>query len=292
MSERVEQLTLPLFDIHPVSALSIGSQQATSGSASAPPSFADVIAAEGHRNLSVVLCRRLKRSWRVVRAPFTRQLTLSVPSRYEKAPAEIKHALLHWATLALVSRRSRENRRARRDLEKIILSYASAEHPAPVNGRRLAPASFDDSTRGAAYDLAEIFASVNQRCFGGGVASKVRWGTFATTTSYQSTKKDLSDAPFSLITIAGVYNHPGVPRYAVEAVMHHEMLHVVMPPTIRNGRRQVHPAAFREAERRFPEYRQWHSWEHAWLHRLAREMRKRPGKFSDGARRAGYKSGN
>jgi predicted metal-dependent hydrolase len=63
-----------------------------------------------------------------------------------------------------------------------------------------------------------------------------------------------------------------VPRYFVEMVLFHEMLHQVFPPAVdRAGRRIVHGHEFRAAERRFPGYERARAWEKAHLHLLLRQ---------------------
>jgi hypothetical protein len=267
MPEIVEQLTLPLFE---TAATAPGT-----GTPSEQLPFNEIIQAENIRGISVVLSRTLRRSWHVRRAPFTRRLTLTVPASFARLPAETKRSLIRWADLAFKSRRNHDARHERRRIERAIIAQTSGAGAAPLNPSRIDPRRFNKNTRGTFHDLREIFDRVNHASFGGAVVSCVRWGGYATTTSYQSTKKDLSDAPFSLITIAGVYDHPAVPRFAIEAVMRHEMLHVVMPPSVKNGRRSVHPRAFTAAEQAFPGFQEWHSWEKTWLHRLAREMRRK-----------------
>ena len=52
-----------------------------------------------------------------------------------------------------------------------------------------------------------------------------------------------------LIRIHRVLDDPSVPRYVVEAVVHHELLHADMPPEVRGGKRQFHTPEFRRRER-------------------------------------------
>ena len=63
-----------------------------------------------------------------------------------------------------------------------------------------------------------------------------------------------------MITIAGIYNDPTVPRFAIESIMFHEMLHIAIPPFQKNGRNVIHGSAFRQAEKTFPHYHTWRQW--------------------------------
>jgi hypothetical protein len=49
---------------------------------------------------------------------------------------------------------------------------------------------------------------------------------------------------------------PKVPGYAVEAVLYHEILHHVLGIPVVNGRRRPHSRKFREAEKRYPMYKE------------------------------------
>ena len=51
-----------------------------------------------------------------------------------------------------------------------------------------------------------------------------------------------------------------VPRYVVESVVYHEMLHAAVPPVTRNGRRRIHTPEFRRRERLFPDYERAERW--------------------------------
>ena len=53
--------------------------------------------------------------------------------------------------------------------------------------------------------------------------------------------------------ISRVFDQADTPRYAIEYLMYHEMLHLKHPVVVRRGRRCVHPRAFQEDEEQFPE---------------------------------------
>jgi hypothetical protein len=71
-----------------------------------------------------------------------------------------------------------------------------------------------------------------------------------------------------MIRIHPLLDQPFVPRYVVETIVFHEMLHQLIPRQRVNGRWRVHPPAFRLQERRFPYYRQAKQWQHRHLARL------------------------
>ena len=102
--------------------------------------------------------------------------------------------------------------------------------------------------------LQDFFNKINNACFENKLQSYVRWGTHASKTSYQTNCSDEQGKTFSLITIAGIYNHPSVPEFALYSVMYHEMLHIFHPVDKVNGRRIVHSKQFKAQEILFKEY--------------------------------------
>jgi hypothetical protein len=60
-----------------------------------------------------------------------------------------------------------------------------------------------------------------------------------------------------------------VPRYVVESVVYHELLHAAIDPVVRNGRRCVHTPEFRRRERRFRDFARAERWIAEHLHELA-----------------------
>lgn len=72
-----------------------------------------------------------------------------------------------------------------------------------------------------------------------------------------------------VIRIHRALDHPDVPRYVLEAVVFHEMLHATLPPPeVRAGRRRLHPPEFRRRERAFRHHQAARRWIDANLERL------------------------
>ena len=109
---------------------------------------------------------------------------------------------------------------------------------------------------GVALDLREVFADLNERYFEGRLAAGITWGRSAVSSrcgrrrgaSLQLGSYSYEDR---LIRIHRVLDHPEVPRYVVEAVVFHEMLHADMPPEVRGGKRLFHTPEFRRRERQY-----------------------------------------
>jgi hypothetical protein len=106
------------------------------------------------------------------------------------------------------------------------------------------------AARGKHYDLAEIFAELNRQFFKGELPMlRLGW-------SPKRSRALLGhyDAAHRTITISRLLDSPQVPRYLVEYLVYHEMLHMQFPVERDGHRRIVHSRAFREAERKFPQF--------------------------------------
>ena len=108
------------------------------------------------------------------------------------------------------------------------------------------------SARGHHYHLEEIFEDLNRRFFHG------LMGRPQLTWSRNHARSSLGhyDPAHNAIVISRVFDHPWVPRYAVEYILFHEMLHLKHPVKLSGSRRCVHSREFRAEEKVFPELEQ------------------------------------
>ena len=61
------------------------------------------------------------------------------------------------------------------------------------------------------------------------------------------------DAAHNTIVVSRVFDRPSSPRYAIEYLLYHEMLHLKHPVKMRGLRRCVHSREFKAEERQFPQ---------------------------------------
>ena len=104
-----------------------------------------------------------------------------------------------------------------------------------------------ESGRGRVYDLEAIFETLNTKYFHGLLARpNMTW-------SRDHARNSLGhyDPAHNAIVVSRVFDSPQVPRYAVEYIVYHEMLHLNHPVKLRGSRRCVHPAEFAAEERLF-----------------------------------------
>src|SRR5260221_9544831 len=103
--------------------------------------------------------------------------------------------------------------------------------------------------RGIHYNRKKIFKNLNRRFFHG------LMGRPQLTWSQNHARSSLGhyDPAHNAIVISRVFDSPRVPRYAVEYILFHEMLHLKHPVKLRGSRRCVHSREFQEEEQLFPE---------------------------------------
>lgn len=143
-------------------------------------------------------------------------------------------------------------RRPSREARECFLAYVSA----PAMRRRVDEIRRERGTKrllppaGSCYNLEEIFQKLNRRFFRGELSPpRLGWSR-----KRSRTVLGHYDAAHRTITISRWLDSPSVPRYLVEYLVFHEMLHIEFPVGRRNHRRVVHSAEFRKAEKKFPKY--------------------------------------
>jgi predicted metal-dependent hydrolase len=104
------------------------------------------------------------------------------------------------------------------------------------------------SAQGHVYDLDAVFEDLNTRFFYGLMARpRMSW-------SQSKTRRILGhyDPAHNAIIISRIFDHLAVPRYVLEYIVYHEMLHLKHPVKLRGSRRCVHSAEFQAEEKLFP----------------------------------------
>ena len=105
------------------------------------------------------------------------------------------------------------------------------------------------SPRGHVYDLDAIFEQLNREFFGGLLARpRLTWSQ-----GHARHRLGHYDPAHNAIVVSRIFDHPAVPRYAVEYIVYHEMLHLKHPVKLRGSRRCVHSHEFLAEEKLFPQ---------------------------------------
>lgn len=176
------------------------------------------------------------------------QLRVSISDLLAPSPPIVLEALAE-ILLGKVFRR-----RASREARECYLAYIFKESTRQriEETRRRRGRKVQRPARGRCFDLGEIFDDLNRRYFEGALPStRLGWSPRRSRTILGH-----YDSAHASITISRLLDSLQVPRYVVEYLMFHEMLHIRYPVERRGARRVVHSRQFREAERRLPNYEQ------------------------------------
>jgi len=127
------------------------------------------------------------------------------------------------------------------------------------------------TAKGEVYNLEKIFDTLNVAYFGGSLAKPTL------TWSVRKTYRILGhhDATHRTIVVSKSLDSAFVPKFVVEYIVFHEMLHVFHPAKVINGRRYHHTAAFRRNEQRFAYYAEAEKWIEKNVRKLKREAKRK-----------------
>jgi predicted metal-dependent hydrolase len=173
------------------------------------------------------------------------QIKVNLSDLLEGAPEQIIRAIAHILIAKLYRKPidASHNTRYRR--------YTSSEHMVRQSERirQMRGRKRISTAQGEHYDLNEVFEALNTRFFHG------LMGRPQLTWSEHRARRLLGhyDAAHNTIMVSRVFDRRNTPRYAIEYLMYHEMLHLKHPVKSRNGRRCVHSREFQAEEKLFPE---------------------------------------
>ena len=122
------------------------------------------------------------------------------------------------------------------------------------------------AARGAWVDLGDSFRRVNRDYFDGALpAPHLAW-------SRRIRRQEFGryEAPGDTVWLNPVLDDARLPSFVIDFVVYHELLHKALGVRVHAGRRQVHTAAFRKAERRFARFAE----AEASLKRLSERLRR------------------
>lgn len=163
----------------------------------------------------------------------------------KRIPAEAADVYSRYIRSAEVRESATENKRAR--------------------GRKVVTTS-----KGEIYDLDAIFDSLNSIYFRSSLPKPVL--TWSAGKTYRILGHH--DSTHETVVISRSLDSLSVPKYVVEYVVFHEMLHVAHPTVHHNGRRYNHTPTFRRDERKFPHYEQAERWIERNVGKLKRNAKK------------------
>jgi len=176
------------------------------------------------------------------------EIHVSLSDLLEGAPESVIHAIAHILLAKLYKKPidAAQNLRYKRFASSAAVAHQTElVRAARGNKRFFGP-------EGRFYHLEEVFDSLNTRFFGGLL------GRPQLTWSEQFAKHSLGhyDAALNTIVVSRVFDRPSSPRYAIEYLLYHEMLHLKHPVRMRGLRRCVHSREFKAEEALFPQLKE------------------------------------
>jgi len=162
-----------------------------------------------------------------------------------------------------------KDREASAEIDRFIAEHRK-EITAPVRkrARKL-------RARGSFFDLQEILDQLNEEYFGGPLEVRIGWGRKQRRRRRRRTRtRSRALAMYSfddrVIRVSPVLDAREVPRFVVEWVVYHELLHHVLPVEQAGGRSRYHTRRFKALERAFAHYDEAKQWEEQNLEWLLR----------------------
>jgi hypothetical protein len=176
------------------------------------------------------------------------QIYVSLSDLLEGAPESVIRAIAHILLAKLYRKAIDAGHNAR--YKRFASSTAVAKQTELIRSARGSKRYF--GPQGHYYNLDEVFDSLNLRFFGG------LMGRPELTWSEHHAKRSLGhyDAAHNTIVVSRVFDRPSSPRYAIEYLLYHEMLHLKHPVKMNGLRRCVHSREFKAEERQFPQLKE------------------------------------
>lgn len=117
------------------------------------------------------------------------------------------------------------------------------------------------TTQGKYHNLREMYDSLNREYFQGKLSCPITWGTGKARYAVRKRTLGSYSRHSNIIRINAILDRKDVPRYFIEFVVYHEMLHADMDPVEKNGRNIVHSKVFKGREKQFRDYEKALEWE-------------------------------
>lgn len=115
--------------------------------------------------------------------------------------------------------------------------------------------------QGRYYNLSDMFEELNREYFSNSVSSAITWGNKSQQRTVRKRRLGSYQRDRDIIRINHVLDSKRVPRYFVEFIVYHEMLHAALALESGNTRQRVHSLEFKRRERLFKNYALALQWE-------------------------------
>ena len=123
------------------------------------------------------------------------------------------------------------------------------------------PRTVTINPQGRFYNLTDIFNALNRDYFHDRVAASITWGKRGPRYAVRKRTLGSYQKMTNTIRINPILDRRKVPRYVIEFVVYHEMLHAVIDSVVENGRRSIHSKEFNSREHEYRNYDKAIEWE-------------------------------
>lgn len=116
-------------------------------------------------------------------------------------------------------------------------------------------------TKGKVFDLEEIYNEINQEYFKGKLDLLITWFGKEETKGKSKVTFGLFSETTKLIKVHRMLDNPLFPKYVIDFVVYHEMLHYVCPSYYdKKGVHRIHSKEFKAKEKEFRYYQMAEEW--------------------------------
>lgn len=130
------------------------------------------------------------------------------------------------------------------------------------------PRKITITTQGRHFDLRDSFQRLNRKYFEGRTECAITWGNRRKRRRQTTVRLGSYSPETEIIRINRILDRPYVPKYVMDDIIHHEMLHHHLGIEKKNGRRFHHHETFKKMEKIFPHTGRAQRWIRKNLHRL------------------------
>ena len=180
------------------------------------------------------------------------KVLIRIADTFQNAPIEIHKALAYILVSKLLNKKVPPKAR---NLYRNFVNSEEIQNKALENKRNRGKKIITSSV-GKIFNLDGIFEKLNFIYFENSIPkTTLSW-------SKQRTYRRLGhyDSAHNTIIISKSLDEGSVPKFVVEYIVYHEMLHIKHPARFINGRRYVHTAIFKRDEAQFSYYDEAEKW--------------------------------
>lgn len=181
-----------------------------------------------------------------------KKILLRVSDILEGAPFDVFYALTHVLVARAMRKKPDENylRIYNEYTQKSEVEKKHAKVRAQKSRKLLM------GTEGKYFDLDKIFKQVNRVYFD----NKLKKPVLSWSPKRSRRVLGYHDSHLNLVVISRSLDQKSVPAKVLEYIMYHELLHIIIPSEMLNGRRIIHTQEFHTQERKFREFQEVCDW--------------------------------